>query len=103
MIVISLESLNIVTEFLKTLNIKNNTIFINDGTASRELVDFEVKSLDFEVNGMYQALESEYVLHFQDASITYSLNGNKIQIQPFMSSLTPSDNGMPSEVSAFHF
>lgn len=103
MIVISLESLDIVTEFLKNLNIKSNSIFINDGVASRELVDFEVRCIDFEVNGMYQTLESEYVLHFKDTTITYSLNGNRIQIQPFTSPLRLSDNGMSSEVSSFHF
>ncbi|MEZ8121869.1 hypothetical protein ACED30_20405 [Vibrio splendidus] len=103
MIIISLESLNIVTEFLKTLNIKSDNIFINDGTASRELVDFEVKCIDFEINGMYQTLDSEYVLHFKDTSITYTLSGNKVEVQPFKPFIKPLSDNMPSEISKFQF
>ncbi|MDN3682891.1 hypothetical protein QWZ04_21535 [Vibrio tapetis subsp. quintayensis] len=103
MIIISLESLNIVTGFLKTLNIKNSNIFINDGTASRELVDFEIKCIDFEINGMYQTLESEYVLHFKDTSITYTLYGQKAEIQPFEPFIKPLNDNMPSDISAFQF
>ncbi len=103
MIIFSLESLHIATRVIKAEGVKGSNIFINDGNESRELLDFEVKYIDFEVNGMYQALESSYVLRFSDTTITYSLNGDKAKITPFKSSLPVRDTGMPSEVSAFQF
>ncbi|NOI75571.1 hypothetical protein F0224_07765 [Vibrio coralliilyticus] len=105
MITVSLDSLAMATELLKGLsNIANSNIYINDGYTVRKLLDFDVLTTDFEVGGMYQTVESAYILHFQESSIKYSIKSNEAIVQPFQPvTATLQQSSVPSSVSADNF
>ncbi len=104
MLIINHDSILITIGLLKTINLKDNIVFFNDGVRNHQIMDLIIEYKDFEVNGMYQCIESSYKLVFNNAqSIEFYEKNGEINFHSRSLPIPHEHTGIPLEVSKYNF
>ncbi|MCG7498842.1 hypothetical protein MHO82_18390 [Vibrio sp. Of7-15] len=104
MITINSDSLEITLDLLKSIDFKQHNVYFNDGTYSYQVNGLNIQYEDFEVNGMFQRLETRFQLLLNGADhLEFYFDRGQIKFSPRKATTPVTDIGMPPEVAPYHF
>jgi len=104
MITITIDSLAVSLDFLKSVDFKEHLIFINDGHKSVQILSLTVITEDFEVNGMSVNQEVGYELKLHgEKKISFSIDSKGLKISGLECKPDHVVKEMPSKISQYTF
>lgn len=102
----TIDSLPICLNWLKSINFDDALVFINDGIQSHQVLSFESRTECFEVNGMSQCIEVEYKLRLTEGNaVIFQMVDGLLRITELPTSNSGANHvrEIPEQLSKYYF